>query len=167
MVFGNVKHSWTITGLGAYTPRQGTGTLTLTVDGGVRGSAPVAGIGMLRAAIAPVTVSSGQIVRVTATGLAIQDVVADTAWGRLVGLHLASKPWYVEGEKNFSHAAPVYALPTYDAVGGVSYPPLTGLHSSAHTIMGSGHRHRAHHHRKHTRHKHRPHRRHRASGGFG
>jgi hypothetical protein len=123
---------------------------------------------MLRGAIAPVTVSPGQLVRVTATGLAIQDVVADTAWGRLAGLHLASKPWYVEGEKNFSHAAPVYALPAYDAVGGVSYPPLTGLHSSAHTITGSGHHRRAHHRRAHhRRHKQRRHTRRHASGGFG
>jgi hypothetical protein len=168
MAFGNVKHSWTISALGAYTPRQGTGTLTLTVDGSVRATAPVAGIGMLRGAIAPVTVSPGQIVRVTASGLAIQDIVADTAWGRLVGLHLASKPWYVEGEKNFSHAAPVYALPAYDSVGGVSYPPLSGLHSSAHTITGSGHRRHAH--RRRVRHGHhkqlRRHKRHRASG-FG
>jgi hypothetical protein len=113
MVFGNVRHSWVIRALGAYTPKDGSGKLSLTVDGREVASAPVSGSGMLRASISPVTVTVGQVVRVTATGLPIQDVVADTAWGRLVGLHLASKPWFVDGEPNFSHAAPVYALPAY------------------------------------------------------
>ena len=49
----------------------------------------------------------------TASGLRIRNVVADTAWGRLMGMHLASTPWYVENETNFTHAAPVYALPAY------------------------------------------------------
>jgi hypothetical protein len=115
MVFQNIRRSWTISELGAYTARAGRGTLTLTVDGRKRARVSVAGQGMLRAAIVPVTVSPGQIVRVTASGLTILNVVADTAWGRLLGLHLASKPWYVEGEPNFTHAAPVYALPAYDA----------------------------------------------------
>jgi hypothetical protein len=155
MAFGNVRHPWVIRQLGAYTPRQGTGTLTLTVDGSVRASVPVSGVGMLRADISPVTVAPGQTVRVTAAGLAIQNVVADTAWGRLVGLHLASKPWSVEGERNFSQAAPVYALPAYDAVGGVSFPPVAGLHSSGHRPAGSGHKHHRRHHRagRHERHR--------------
>jgi hypothetical protein len=115
MVFQNVRRSWTITALGAFTARAGSGTLTLTVDGRQRARAGVAGQGMLRAPIAPVAVAAGQTVKVTASGLYVQNVVADTAWGRLMGLHLGSKPWYVGNEPNFSHAAPVYALPAYGA----------------------------------------------------
>jgi hypothetical protein len=115
MVFQNIRRPWTIRELGAYTARTGRGALTLTIDGRTRARVSVAGQGMLRAAISPVTVAPGQVVRVTASGLTILNVVADTAWGRLLGLHLASKPWYVEGEPNFTHAAPVYALPAYDA----------------------------------------------------
>jgi hypothetical protein len=113
MVFSNITQRWVIRQLGAYTPTAGSGRLTLTVDGREAASAPVSGTGMLRAPIAPVTVSPGQVVRVTASGLTIQNIVADTAWGRLMGLHLASTPWKVEGEPNFSQAAPVYALPAY------------------------------------------------------
>lgn len=161
MAFGNVRHTWTIRELGAYTPRQGSGSLTLTVDGVVRATAAVAGGGMLRAAIDPVIVEPGQTVRVTARGLAIQDVVADTAWGRLVGLHLASKPWSVEGEPNFSHAAPVYPLPAYDGSGGVSYPPATAALSARRVARRHHARHRRHR-RAHAARRHR-----RASASFG
>lgn len=116
MVFGNITSEWQIRELGAFTLREGSGTLTLTVDGRERARVAVSGTGMLRAAIPTVTVNAGQTVRVTARGLSIQNVVADTAWGRLAGLHLTSKPWYVENEANFSHAAPVYALPAYREV---------------------------------------------------
>lgn len=116
MVFGGVTGEWTIKELGAFSLRDGAGTLTLTVDGRERARAAVSGAGMLRASIPPVTVQPGQTVKVTASGLSIQNIVADTAWGRLAGLHLASKPWYVENEANFSHAAPVYALPAYREV---------------------------------------------------
>lgn len=116
MVFGNVKQNWTILELGAFTLREGAGTLTLTVDGVRKAQAAVSGTGMLRAPLsAPVRVAPGQVVKVTSSGLSIQNVVADTAWGRLMGLHLAGKPWYVENEANFTHAAPVYALPAYGA----------------------------------------------------
>ena len=111
MVFPNVPRSWTIRELGAFTPTQGSGTLTLTVNGVRRAHVGVSGAGMLRVAIPALTVAAGQTVKVTATGLNIANIVADTAWGRLMGLHLATKPWYVENEPNFSHAAPVYALP--------------------------------------------------------
>jgi hypothetical protein len=50
-------------------------------------------------------------VKVTATGLTIQDVAADTVWARLAGMNLPSAPWRVQGDPNVSHAAPVYALP--------------------------------------------------------
>jgi hypothetical protein len=43
-----------------------------------------------------------------------------------MGLHLSTKPWYVENQTNFSHAAPIYALPAYDS-------PLTGLIASSPT----------------------------------
>jgi hypothetical protein len=114
MVFQNIRRQWIIRELGAFTKQAGTGTLTLTVDGTQRARVQVTGAGMLRAAIDPVTVEPGQIVRVTSSGLYIQNVVADTAWGRLMGLHLSTKPWYVQDQTNFSHAAPVYALPAYD-----------------------------------------------------
>lgn len=115
MVFGNVKSDWTIRELGAFTLRQGAGTLTLTVDGARKAEVAVSGTGMLRAPITPVRVAPGQTVRVTASGLSIQNIVADTAWGRLMELHLASKPWSVANETNFTHAAPVYALPAHGA----------------------------------------------------
>lgn len=113
MVFSNIHENWTIRELGAYTSVAGSGTLSMTVDGRQVASAPVSGVGMLRAAIDPVTVTPGQTVRVTATGVSIKDIVADTAWGRLMGMHLATTPWKVENEPNFSHAAPVYPLPAY------------------------------------------------------
>ena len=116
MVFGGISTEWTIKELGAFSLREGSGTLTLTVNGQQRARVAVSGTGMLRASIPPVTVRPGQTVKVTASGLSIQNVVADTAWGRLTGLHLTSKPWYVENEPNFSHAAPVYALPAYREV---------------------------------------------------
>jgi hypothetical protein len=130
MVFQSVRRNWTITALGAFTARPGSGALTLTVDGRQRARVTVSGPGMLRAPIAPVTVSPGQTVKVTASGLTIQNVVADTAWGRLMGLHLGTKPWYVEAERNFSHAAPVYALPAYG--GGVGSVPAATHAASRH-----------------------------------
>jgi hypothetical protein len=117
MVFQNVTRPWTIRALGAYS-RGGAGTLTLAVDGSVRERVPVAGAGMLRASIVPVVVMPGQTVTVTASGLRIQDVVADTAWGRLMGMHQASTPWRLAGQRNFSRAAPVYALPAPDSNAG-------------------------------------------------
>jgi hypothetical protein len=127
MVFGNIRHTWVIRELGAWTRSQGAGTLSLSVNGRVITTVPVSGIGMLRVPISPVTVAPGQVVRVTATGLTIQNIVADTAWGRLIGMHLATTPWKVDGERNFSHAAPVYALPAYDAAPPASSPPpITG-----------------------------------------
>jgi hypothetical protein len=113
MVFPNIKRDWTIRELGAFSLREGSGTITLTVNGTQRGRVSVSGPGMMRGQIAPVTVRAGQTAKVTVSGLSIQNIVADTAWGRLMGLHLTSKPWYVENETNFSHAAPVYALPAY------------------------------------------------------
>jgi hypothetical protein len=111
MRFAPARRRWVVRGLGAYTPERGTGTLALTVNGRPRARATVSGRGLLRTAIAPVTVEAGQVVRVTASGLTLQDVVADTAWGRLVGLHTASAPWRLEGQQDFSRAAPVYPLP--------------------------------------------------------
>jgi hypothetical protein len=114
MVYRGVSGPWVISSLGAFTAKAGSGTLTLTVDGKERAQVNVTGVGMLRAAITPVTVAPGQVVKVRSSGLSIQNVVADTAWGRLMGLHLTTSPWRVEGEPNFSHAAPVYALPAYN-----------------------------------------------------
>jgi hypothetical protein len=111
MAFHNGRRKWTINTLGAFTPSAGAGTLTLTMDGRERARAKVAGRGMLRAPIRPVAVPPGRTVQVTATGLSIQDVVADTAWGRLMGLQSDSAPWRLEGATDFSHAAPVYPLP--------------------------------------------------------
>jgi hypothetical protein len=113
MVFRNIRSTWTISALGAYSAGAGTGTLTLTVDGEERAQRTVTGPGMMRAEIPAVTVLPGQTVKVTASGLLISNVVADTAWGRLMGMHLASSPFFVENERNFTHAAPVYALPAY------------------------------------------------------
>jgi hypothetical protein len=113
MVYRNVRGRWVIRQLGAFALAESSGTLTLTVDGVQRAQVAVEGAGMLRAAIDPVTVAAGQTVKVTASGLAMRNIVADTAWGRLLGFHLATKPWYVEAQSNFTHAAPIYALPAY------------------------------------------------------
>jgi hypothetical protein len=115
MVFRNIRRPWRITALGAFTLDPGSGTLTLTVAGRERATVAVKGRGMLRAAIDPVTVAPRQIVKVTARGLRIRNIVADTAWARLMGMHLPTSPWYVEGEPNFTHAAPVYPLPACEA----------------------------------------------------
>jgi hypothetical protein len=191
MVFQNVRKPWTIRELGAFTPKAGAGTLTLTVDGQKRAAVPVSGSGMLRAAIAPVSVAPGQVVRVTASGLTIANIVADTAWGRLMGLHLGTTMWRVEGEPNFSHAAPVYALPAYGATAATaSVPPPTttppGVTPPAPAPAGEPprstrpprdpHQHAARHHKRarhHRRAKHRrkhrrsAHRRAHHSTGFG
>ena len=116
MVFAKPAQDWTIRELGAFSLRGGSGTLTLTVDGVRRAQVPASGAGMVRVAIAPVTVRAGQTAKVTASGLSIQNIVADSAWGRLMGFHLATKPWYVENQTNYRHAAPVYALPAYREV---------------------------------------------------
>jgi hypothetical protein len=112
MVFSSIERPWTIRALGAYSHYRSTrGTLTLAVDGRRVASAGVKGVGMLRTRISPIAVRPGQTVSVTARGLALRDVVADTAWGRLTGMHLPTAPWHIEGESDFSKAAPVYPLP--------------------------------------------------------
>jgi hypothetical protein len=123
MVFKNIKRAWTIRELGAYTPSQSSGALTLAINGETKATARVEGSGMLRAAVPPTTAKPGQTVTVTATGLTLQNVVADTAWGRLTGMHLATNPFYVQGEPNFTHAVPVYALPAYGSAEPAVTPP--------------------------------------------
>lgn len=119
MVYANFTQPWTISSLGAYSLAGGTGTLTLTVNGVTRASVPVTGSGMLRSAITPVTVQPGQIVKVTASGLSLQNVVADTAWGHVMGMYLNTSK-YLEYEPNFTHLAPVYPLPGPPAQPGTS-----------------------------------------------
>jgi hypothetical protein len=139
MVYQNIPVRWTIQALGAYTPASATGTLTLTVDGTQRAQVPVSGTGMLRAGIPAVTVTPGQTVKVTASGIPIHSLFADTAWGRLRGFHLNSKPWYLQGHANFTTAAPVYALPWHTGVGGGSAPrPVPRPGSCAPTDGTSG-----------------------------
>jgi hypothetical protein len=121
MVFGNVSRPWTIRALGAVIARAGSGTLTLTVDGAVRARALVSGTGVVRASIPPTVVLPRQTVKVTASGLTIQDVAADTVWARLAGMNLPSAPWRVQGDPNVSHAAPVYPLPACGAACGGGY----------------------------------------------
>lgn len=115
MVFNQVAQPWTIRALGAYAPATGSGTLTLTVDGAVRARAVVSGPGMVRALIPPTTVLPGQRVAVSSHGLPVEAVAADTAWGRLLGMHLPSWPWHLQGTSDFSSAAPVYPLPACGA----------------------------------------------------
>jgi hypothetical protein len=182
MVFRNIGHAWTISALGAYSASAGSGTLTLTVDGERRAQRSVTGPGMMRAEITPVTVRPGQTVKVTASGLSIQNVVADTAWGRLMGMHLLTSPWFVQDEPNFTHAAPVYALPAYGADVTSSTPPVTtplspptpGSHDHRPgrrpgRFRQAGHlRHHKHarHHKHPRRHRHKRHpRRHHRAGG--
>jgi hypothetical protein len=111
MEFRNVHRSWKIRALGAFASSPSRGSLTLKVDGRERARVEVDGAGMLRAPIDPVAVPIGKSVKVTASGLTIRDVVADTAWGRLMGFHLDGAPWRLEGTADFSRAAPVYPLP--------------------------------------------------------
>jgi hypothetical protein len=125
MVFRNIRRNWTISALGVYSASAGTGTLTLTVDGVERAQRTVSGPGMMRAEIPAITVLPGQTVKVTASGLLISNIVADTAWGRLMGMHLSTSPFVVENERNFTHAAPVYALPAYGTDAASPAPPVT------------------------------------------
>ena len=158
MVFTNIKRSWTITALGAYTAKGGSGTLTLTVNGSVRARARVAGPGMVRATIKSVTVQPGQTVKVTSSGLSIQNVVADDAWGYLMGMNLPSAPWHLDGDPEFSHAAPVYALPAYGS--DATAPVASAGHRTTPAIQPSRPKHHRKHHRHH-RHRHHRHHRHR------
>lgn len=165
MVFDHITSPWTIRALGAYTPTAGAGDLSLFIDGQLVTRADVATTrpAMLRASITPVTVQPGQTVKVQATGILIQSVVADTAWGRLIGMHLSSQPWHIDGGTNFSAAAPVYALPAY----GQGATLTAARHRTRQT--GSGHhmKHRKHH-RKHRRHrKHHGHPHHSQTVGAG
>ena len=111
MVFAPARERWVVRGLGAYTALAGSGELVLEVDGDERARVKVSGRGMLRAPIDPVEVAPGRTVRVTATGLSLGDLAADTDWGRLMGMHTPANRWRIEGEPNFSRAAPVYPLP--------------------------------------------------------
>jgi hypothetical protein len=111
MSFRTVRRGWTIRALGAFTSAPSRGSLTLVVDGRERARVEVEGAGMVRAPIAPVAVPIGKSVKVTASGLMIRNIVADTAWGRLMGFHLDRAPWRLEGVTDFSQAAPVYPLP--------------------------------------------------------
>jgi hypothetical protein len=72
-------------------------------------------------------VSPGATVTVTARGLPIQNVVADTAWGRLLGMNGSTALWRLQGEPNFSHAAPVYALPACGVSCTDTYGTVFGL----------------------------------------
>lgn len=115
MRFTGVVRPWTVRALGAVLARPGSGSLTLAVDGKVSARAVVAGTRVVRASIPPIVVRPGQRVDVTARGLTIQDIAADTAWARLMGMNLPSAPWRIVGDPNVSHAAPVYPLPACGA----------------------------------------------------
>jgi len=130
MVYKGSSVPSTIRGLGAFASGTATGgLLVLAVDGVVRGEATVSGSGMLRAAISPVAVRPDQTVTVTATNIPIRNVVADEAWADLMGMqNLSSRHWWVQGNSNYSVAAPVYPLS-----GGASTSPLPPTHSGTST----------------------------------
>jgi hypothetical protein len=111
MVYAPAGRRWTVRGLGVYVGRRSSGTLVLRVAGRERASVEVSGAGMLREPIDPIAVGPRDEVRVTARGLPLQPVVADTAWGRLMGMHTPAWRWRIDGEPNFSQAVPVYPLP--------------------------------------------------------
>jgi hypothetical protein len=110
MAFGPVSAPWTIRGLGAFTPTPSRGTLVLTIDGTPRATAGVSGIGMLRAPVGPITVPAGHTVAVTARGIPVPNVIADTTWGELMGMNRPTWPWHLVDESDFSAAAPIYPL---------------------------------------------------------
>ena len=112
ITYTNIKHRWTIRALGAYTPTQSNGTITLTIDGHQTATAQLQGTGMLRQPIPPTTINPGQTATITATGLTLQNIVADTAWGRLTGMQSKSYPWHLVGGGDPFRMAPVYALPS-------------------------------------------------------
>ena len=102
----------------------GVGKLfSLSVDGVLRARVPAYGAGMLRAAIPPTTVLPGQSVAVTSRGLAIAEIVADGAWGRLMGLTRSTAPWRLQGQRDLTSAVPIYPLP---ACGGACAPGYGG-----------------------------------------
>ena len=111
MTFQSRGGDWTIRGLGVFIAYPSEGTLTLTVEGRRRARVRVAGKGLRRVPIAPVSVPVGRTATVTASGLWIRNIVADTVWGRLMRLDKPDAPWRLEDSDNFSAAAPVYPLP--------------------------------------------------------
>lgn len=123
MVFPRAPKGWTIRALGAYTlPPGGQATVDLLVDGSVARSASLAGIGMLRASIDPLTVPAGATVAVRTTagadGLALQRIDADTPWKYGPALRLGrSWKWYFAegtgGGDAANAAVTVYPLPFY------------------------------------------------------
>jgi hypothetical protein len=117
ITYTNIHHPWTIRELGAWTPTPSDGTITLTIDGQTAATAHLQGTGMLRQTIPPTTIQPGQTATIQATGLTLQNIVADTAWGRLTGMARPDYPWHLAGTTDFSRTAPVYALPR---------PPLAG-----------------------------------------
>jgi hypothetical protein len=140
MVFQNIRRPWQIRALGAFAADHTSGTITLFVNGTPRVSAPLSGRGMLRAAIPSLTVNPGQTVKVTATGLAINEVAADSAWATLLGMGRSDAPYYLEGGRA-DQAAPVYPLPACPDCG--SAPKVIA--------RGSRRARKRHHHRR--RHK--------------
>ena len=116
MVFPNVPVRWTITQLGAYASAPGSATVTLAVDGVQTAAATLAGTGILRVAIAPVTVNSGSTVTITSRvgsgGLGLRRLSADAIWTDRFGLGSGFR-YFLQGDP--SKALPLYPLPMYAA----------------------------------------------------
>jgi hypothetical protein len=122
MVFPHVPHSWIIRQLGAYTVGPGEAQVDLRVDGKIERTAILAGTGMLRAPITPITVKAGSTVSVRTIagdgGLALQRVDADTPWkqGPVLDLGRHYRFFYLEqqgGGAADEAAVTVYPLPMY------------------------------------------------------
>jgi hypothetical protein len=126
MVFPRVPRAWTIRQLGAFTAGPGEARVDLLVNDTVVRSATLAGKGMLRKAIEPITVARGATVMVRTEagedGLAIQRIDADTAWkhGPVLRLGRRYRFYYREaqgGGAASEAAVTVYPLPMYSLGG--------------------------------------------------
>jgi hypothetical protein len=105
----DVPRRWRISALAARV-RSGTGSLTLTVDGRRRGRIALCP-GLVRTAIRPVVVPAGATVRLRASGVEVDQVHADRAGARLMGLDESGFPWRLHSFE--TSIASLYALPWY------------------------------------------------------
>jgi hypothetical protein len=127
----DVPRSWRITALAARV-RSGRGTLTLTVDGRRRGRIALCP-GLVRTPIRPVVAPAGSTVELRASGVEVDQVHADRAGARLMGLDRSAFPWRLRSfETSIAalYALPWYARRTAPAPGRVGRGPLPAVRRS-------------------------------------
>jgi len=109
VVLREVPRPWRIRELAARV-RSGRGTLTLSVDGRRRARISLCP-GLVRTPIRPVLAPAGATVELRASGVEVDQVHADRAGARLMGLDDARFPWRLRSSE--TSMASLYALPWY------------------------------------------------------